>query len=312
MYFSFKQDNWEWIEVEQKTELKAELSHQSHMSSKWLETLEKNKQDVIGNSTAVPSEEALWGRLTYEQSMHCKDENKTFSFFLTKDTLLTSQLNQELFPSEAREEMEQKLNTSENAVQAFIVLLNAVLHKFLEQIDQFEYRLRELIWGIKDNNNMELLERIAQSRHELIIWNNLVIPLVETQLTIEETFDEKQLGTLEYKRLCARLKRIRMLIREYSQEVEALTDMETLVSNQRGNEIIKTLTVITTIFTPAAVFGAIWGMNFKSIPEFEWVHGYAFALTVILSTTFGLYFYLKKKGWMGEILKTKSNRSMFK
>ena len=88
--------------------------------------------------------------------------------------------------------------------------------------------------------------------------------------------------------------------------------MESLVSNQRGNEIIKTLTVITTIFTPAAVFGAIWGMNFKSIPEFEWAHGYAFALTVILSTTFGLYFYLKKKGWMGEILKTKSKKSMFK
>lgn len=312
MYFSFKQDDWEWIEVEQQTDLKAELTHQSHMSSKWLETLEKNKQDVIGNSTAVPHEEALWGRLTYEQSMHNKDENKTFAFFLTKDTLLTSQLNQDLFPKEAREEMEQKLELSENAVQAFVLLLNAVLHKFLEQIDQFEYRLRELIWGIKDNNNMDLLERIAQSRHELIIWNNLVIPLTETQLTIEETFEEEQLGTVEYRRLCTRIKRIRMLIREYSQEVEALTDMESLVSNQRGNEIIKTLTVITTIFTPAAVFGAIWGMNFKSIPEFEWAHGYAFALTVILASTFGLYFYLKKKGWMGEILKTKSNRSMFK
>lgn len=312
MYFSFKHNNWEWIEVEQQTDLKAELSHQSHMSSKWLETLEKNKQDVIGNSTAVSGEEALWGRLTYEQSMRSKDENKTFSFFLTKDTLLTSQLNQNLFPEEARKEMEQKLEVSENAVQAFIVLLNAVLHKFLEQIDQFEYRLRELIWGIKDNNNLDLLERIAQSRHELIIWNNLVIPLVETQMTIEETFEDEQLGTIEHERLCIRLKRIRMLISEYSKEVEALTDMETLVSNQRGNEIIKTLTVITTIFTPAAVFGAIWGMNFKSIPEFEWAHGYAFALTVILSSTFGLYFYLKKKGWMGEILKTKSKQSMFK
>ncbi len=312
MYFSFKHNNWEWIEVEQQTDLKAELSYHSHMSSKWLETLEKNKQDVIGNSTAVSGEEALWGRLTYEQSMRSKDENKTVSFFLTKDTLLTSQLNQNLFPEEARKEMEQKLEVSENAVQAFIVLLNAVLHKFLEQIDQFEYRLRELIWGIKDNNNLDLLERIAQSRHELIIWNNLVIPLVETQMTIEETFEDGQFGTIEYKRLCTRLKRIRMLLSEYSQEVEALTDMETLVSNQRGNEIIKTLTVITTIFTPAAVFGAIWGMNFKSIPEFEWAHGYAFALTVILSSTFGLYFYLKKKGWMGEILKTKSKQSMFK
>ncbi|MDW0109903.1 magnesium transporter CorA family protein [Sporosarcina aquimarina] len=312
MYFSFKHDDWEWIEVEQKVDLKAELAHQSHMSSKWLETLEKNKQDVIGNFTGVEGEEALWGRLTYDQSMESKKDTKTFSFFLTKDTLLTSQLNQNLFSVESREEMEQKLNVSANATQAFIVLINTVLHKFLEQIDQFEYRLRELIWGIKENNNLDLLERIAQSRHELIIWNNLVIPLVEIQFTLKETFDDKILQTPEYSRLRTRLDRIRMLIKEYSQEVEALTDMENLVSNQRGNEIIKTLTVITTIFTPAAVFGAIWGMNFKSIPEFEWAHGYAFALTVILTTTFSLFFYLKKKGWMGEILKTKSNKSMFR
>lgn len=312
MYFSYKHDDWEWIEVEQKADLKGELALQSHMSSKWFETLEKNKQNVIGNFTGVEGEEALWGRLTYDQSMESKSDTKTFSFFLTKDTLLTSQLNQNLFPKESREEMEQKLTVSESATQAFIVLLNTVLHKFLEQIDQFEYRLRELIWGIKENNNMDLLERIAQSRHELIIWNNLIIPLVEIQLTLEETFDDKVLQTNEYSRLCTRLNRIRMLIKEYSQEVEALTDMESLVSNQRGNEIIKTLTVITTIFTPAAVFGAVWGMNFKSIPEFEWAHGYAFALTVILSTTFGLFFYLKKKGWMGEILKTKSNKSMFR
>lgn len=161
MYFSFKRDNWEWIEVERQMDLKAELTHQSHMSSKWLEMLDNNQQDVIGNATAIHGEEAIWGRLTYEQSMMCKDDNKTFSFFLTEHTLLTSQLNQELLPKEARDELASKLETSENAIQAFVVLLNTVLHKFLEQIDQFEYRLRELIWGIKDNNNLDLLERIG-------------------------------------------------------------------------------------------------------------------------------------------------------
>lgn len=312
MYFSFKRGNWEWMEVERTDDLKTMLSKQSDMSMKWFDTLKRNKLNVIGSTTAVKGEEALWGRITYDQSLHEKEDSRTFAFFLNANTLLTSELDQSLFPAEARDELEKKMDTAENALQAFIILLNTVLHKFLEQLDQFEYRMRDLIWELKDNNSSDLLERIAQSKHELIIWNNLVIPLVETQMTVSETFAEELRGTGEYNRLRTRLDRIHMLIHEYRREVEALTDMESLVSDHRGNEIMKTLTVITTIFTPAAVFGAIWGMNFKSIPEFEWAHGYAFALTVIISTTLALYLYLKKKGWMGEILKTRSKKKMIR
>ncbi|WP_040285413.1 magnesium transporter CorA family protein [Sporosarcina koreensis] len=312
MYFSFKRDDWEWLEAGQDDDLKSLLSNQTKMKTKWFKTLENSELDVIGNTTAIKGEEALWGRITYDQNVHEKNENRTFAFFLNVQTLLTSELDRTLFPSEAMEELEGKMKQADNAVQAFIILLNTILHKFLEQLDKFECGMRDLIWELKNNNSSEVLERIAESKHELIVWNNLIIPLVEIQMTVSETFEEEHTETAEYKRLCTRLERIRMLIYEYRREVEALTDMESLVSNHRGNEIMKTLTVITTIFTPAAVFGAIWGMNFKSIPEFEWAHGYAFSLAVIISSTLGLYIYLKKKGWMGEILKTGSKNRMIR
>ncbi|GKV68522.1 magnesium transport protein CorA [Sporosarcina sp. NCCP-2716] len=312
MYFSFKHKKWEWKEEGADADLGQLLSSQPDTGSSWLESLKASRQDIIGSSTAVAGEEAIWGRLTYEQSMQVKTDRRTVAFFLTENMLITSELDRHLFPSEAREELEKKLELADNAVQAFVVFLNTVLHKFLSQIDHFEHELRELIWGIKENNSDDLLERIADSKHALIVWRNLVIPLVETQMTLDETFSEPLMDEAETKRLCTRLERLRMLISEYGREIEALSDMENLVSTQRGNEIMKTLTVITTIFTPAAVFGAIWGMNFKSIPEFEWAHGYAFALTVILSTTFALYFYLKQKGWIGDILKTRSKKKIIR
>ncbi len=312
MYFSFKHKNWEWREAEEDGDLGQLLAAHPHMRREWLDSLDTSRQDVIGSSTAAAGKEAVWGRVTYDQNMREKTEARTVAFFLTENTLITSVLARDCFPREAREELEKKLELADNAVQAFVIFLNTVLHKFLSQIDRFEHQLRELIWGIQENNSDNLVERIADSKHELIVWRNLVIPLVEIQMTLDETFSESLTDKAETKRLCIRLDRIRMLISEYGTEIEALSDMENLVSTLRGNEIMKTLTVITTIFTPAAVFGAIWGMNFKSIPEFNWAHGYAFALTVILSTTFALYFYLKQKGWIGDILKNRSKKKMIR
>lgn len=87
-----------------------------------------------------------------------------------------------------------------------------------------------------------------------------------------------------------------------------MIDLETVISSHRGNEIVKTLTVITMLFTPIAAWGALWGMNFELMPELKWKYGYLIAIAVILLSTLGLYFFLQKKNWIGSVLKNPKNR----
>lgn len=54
------------------------------------------------------------------------------------------------------------------------------------------------------------------------------------------------------------------------------------ITNYRGNEIIRTLTVFTVIFIPVTAFGVVWGMNFKHMHELEWQWGYGFHWLLIL------------------------------
>jgi magnesium transporter len=75
---------------------------------------------------------------------------------------------------------------------------------------------------------------------------------------------------------------------------------------------MKTLTVITTVFTPIMAFGALWGMNFKDMPELEWRFGYILSIALITISTLLLYGYLKIKGWTGDLLKSKKKGSFFK
>jgi magnesium transporter len=75
------------------------------------------------------------------------------------------------------------------------------------------------------------------------------------------------------------------------------------ISN-RMNEIMKTLTVIATIFLPLSFIAGVFGMNFNTevspwnMPELNWRYGYPFALSLMAAVAAGMLYYFKRRGWL--------------
>jgi magnesium transporter len=69
------------------------------------------------------------------------------------------------------------------------------------------------------------------------------------------------------------------------------------VSN-RMNGIMKVLTVIATIFMPLTFIVGLYGMNFKHMPELEWVWGYPAVLLLMLVITIGMLLFFRRKKWL--------------
>jgi magnesium transporter len=75
------------------------------------------------------------------------------------------------------------------------------------------------------------------------------------------------------------------------------------VSN-RMNEIMKTLTVIATIFLPLSFIAGVYGMNFNpdvsrwNMPELNWRYGYQFALGLMAAVAAGMLLFFKRRGWL--------------
>ncbi len=68
------------------------------------------------------------------------------------------------------------------------------------------------------------------------------------------------------------------------------------LNSYRMNGIMKTLTVITTIFMPLTFIAGVYGMNFKkNIPELNWHYGYFAALGLMFAVGGGLYLWFRKK-----------------
>ena len=69
------------------------------------------------------------------------------------------------------------------------------------------------------------------------------------------------------------------------------------ISN-RINEVMKVLTIITTIFIPLSFIASLYGMNFRYMPELEWHWGYPAVLLVMGIMAFWMVVYFRKKRWM--------------
>ncbi|KKK36175.1 hypothetical protein WQ57_20690 [Mesobacillus campisalis] len=312
MEYSFNHDKWTWIKLgDHDLDEFVDMAGIQPNARDWLKHGDKAATNKLHIYTAEEGREYIFGSLVYQQDLDSREDRKVFHFYLEKGRLVTANFDIDIIKSSHSEEITQRFEQVDNAIEGFFILIGEILTSYLLHIDEFEERLEDLIWILKEENKIQILEKIADNRHELLIWKNLMLPLIEIKIAAEEAFGDWVAEKKEYKRMCKRLERGRELIKEHQYEIDTMLNLEEVVSSHRGNEIMKTLTVMTILFTPIAAWGALWGMNFEVMPELKWKYGYAASIALIVLSTVALYIYLWMKGWTGDVLKTKKKDSFF-
>ena len=79
--------------------------------------------------------------------------------------------------------------------------------------------------------------------------------------------------------------------------ISALVDLYLSNNDQRMNNIMKQLTIVSTNFIPLTFLAGIWGMNFEWMPELGWKYGYLMAWGIMLVTGVAVYLFFKRKKW---------------
>jgi magnesium transporter len=91
-------------------------------------------------------------------------------------------------------------------------------------------------------------------------------------------------------------------IETYREMVSSLLDTYLSSVSQRMNDIMKTLTIIATIFLPLTTIAGVYGMNFEggpwNMPELHWRYGYFYALGVMLAVIVGMLAWFRHKRWL--------------
>jgi magnesium transporter len=107
-------------------------------------------------------------------------------------------------------------------------------------------------------------------------------------------------------------KDMRAQVRTMQRDVQSLSDHATYLSNKmtflldamlgvvnlEQNSVIKIFSVVAVVLMPPTLVGTIYGMNFKNMPELDWMFGYPMALTLMLLSAVLPYFYFKWRKWL--------------
>jgi magnesium transporter len=83
-----------------------------------------------------------------------------------------------------------------------------------------------------------------------------------------------------------------------SSKVNFFLDATLGMINIEQNMIIKIFSVAAVVFLPPTLVASIYGMNFKHMPEIEWLGGYPMALVLMISSAILPWFYFKRRGWL--------------
>ncbi|MBF0269535.1 MAG: magnesium transporter CorA family protein [Alphaproteobacteria bacterium] len=83
-----------------------------------------------------------------------------------------------------------------------------------------------------------------------------------------------------------------------SSKVTFLLDATLGMINIEQNAIIKIFSVMAVVLMPPTLIASMYGMNFKHMPELDWVLGYPWALLLMVVCAFLPYLYFKRRGWL--------------
>ena len=93
--------------------------------------------------------------------------------------------------------------------------------------------------------------------------------------------------------------RINDLVESYRDLVTSALEAYLTVQANRMNEIMKTLTMISTVMLPLTFIAGLYGMNFKHMPELSWQYGYPFALGLMALVGGVILWWFRRKHWLG-------------
>lgn len=84
----------------------------------------------------------------------------------------------------------------------------------------------------------------------------------------------------------------------FRESLSGILELQMAMKSDRMNEIMKTLTLISSLFLPLTFIVGLYGMNFRIIPELDWSFGYGYVWVLMAAVSGGMFWFFKRKKWM--------------
>lgn len=145
----------------------------------------------------------------------------------------------------------------------------------------------------------KLLEHLFDIRGQLLKFRHSVYPMRDLlyRMMNSHRLEWVKQQTQYFSDIYDHLLKLSEMIESNREMTMDIRDSYLSINTNQTNNIMKILTVITTIFMPLTFIAGIYGMNFANMPELQWQYGYFYALGLMSIIGVSMFIWFKKKGW---------------
>lgn len=179
-------------------------------------------------------------------------------------------------------------------------LIDAVVDFYFVILERIGDRIEVLEEDLIGNPTKATMMQLHSMKREMIFLRKAVWPMRELINNLQRTENRliKKTTRLFLRDLYDHTIRVIDTVETYRDLLSGMMDVYLSSVSNRMNEVMKVLTIISTIFIPVTFVAGVYGMNFKFMPELASPYGYWITWTVMLTIMGTLVFYFKRKKWL--------------
>jgi len=179
-------------------------------------------------------------------------------------------------------------------------LLDIIVDDYFEVLDELSEKIEAVEEEVIEKPTPETLKTIHYLKRQLLNIHKVVWPLREIVGTLERSGSNliKVETNMYIRDLYDHMVQVMEEVETFRDILSSLLDIYLSSVSNKMNDIMKILTIISTVFIPLSFIVGVYGMNFKSMPEYDFTFAYPILWVIMISISiFMLAFFKRKKWW---------------
>jgi magnesium transporter len=179
-------------------------------------------------------------------------------------------------------------------------LIDAVVDCYFTILEKIGDKIEVLEEELIADPTKETMKQLHHLKREMIFIRKAVWPMRELINNLERSETElvKPSTDIYLRDVHDHTVRVIDTVETYRDLLSGMMDIYLSSVSNRMNEVMKVLTIITTIFVPVTFIAGVYGMNFDNMPELHSQWGYMITWLIMIAIIVSLIVYFRRKKWL--------------
>jgi magnesium transporter len=178
-------------------------------------------------------------------------------------------------------------------------LLDSVVDAYFLVLDDMGTRIEDFEDRAMDEKDESFMPDIQRTKQDLLKIRRIVWPLRESLSLLPQmspSFIHEELGPF-VKDLHDNVIQVVETLETYRELIAGVMEVNLSAVSNRMNQVMKVLTIISTLFIPLTFIVGVYGMNFAFMPELQYPYAYPITWGVMIFIALGMLIFFKHRRW---------------